>query len=132
MGLTIYMLGLVVDDMTKSLAFYRDLGVEIPEGAEGLSHVQIKMPGDWVFFLDSNPERWDVQFERPAPEAGPGYRSLIEFYLGSEAAVRAKYSAMTALGYEGLRAPYLTLSNMCFAFLRDPAGNAVLISGDSA
>jgi catechol 2,3-dioxygenase-like lactoylglutathione lyase family enzyme len=33
------MVGLVVEDMARSLAFYRRLGVELPEGAEELPHV---------------------------------------------------------------------------------------------
>src|SRR5712691_8333502 len=43
MALELYMLGLIVQDMGKSLEFYRRLGLAIPEGSKGQTHVQIKM-----------------------------------------------------------------------------------------
>ena len=41
--LELYMLGLIVQDMGKSLEFYRQLGLAIPEGNEEQTHVEIKM-----------------------------------------------------------------------------------------
>jgi catechol 2,3-dioxygenase-like lactoylglutathione lyase family enzyme len=133
MALDLYMLGLIVKDMGASLAFYQRLGLAIPEGGEKLSHVEVKMGNGLTFFLDSRPSRWDAQFVRKAdPAAAPAesYPSVLEFYLGTQAAVAAKFAEMTSFGYAGFRSPYATSFGMCFAMLRDPDGNTILLSGD--
>jgi catechol 2,3-dioxygenase-like lactoylglutathione lyase family enzyme len=135
MALDLYMLGLVVKDMEASLAFYQRLGLAIPEGSATLTHVQVKMGNGLTFFLDSRPSRWDPQFVRKDDgdtESSATYPGVLEFYLGSQAAVEAKYADIVDFGYEGFRAPYATAFGMCFAMLRDPDGNTILLSGDLA
>ncbi len=129
-NLELFMVGLVVEGMARSVAFYRQLGVALPDGVEEKSHVEVKMSGGMTFFLDSRPERWDPAYRRPTRASDGTYSALLEFYLTDEAGVRAKFDEMTALGYDGFRPPYDTGFGMCFAFLRDPDGNAVLISGE--
>lgn len=134
MALELYMLGLIVQDMGKSLEFYRRLGLAIPEGSEDQTHVQIKMGSGLTFFLDSRPSRLDPSFvRRDEPrqqEAVDSYRSVLEFYLKTQAAVEAKYAELTSFGYQGHRAPYKTSFGMCFALIKDPDGNTILLSGD--
>jgi hypothetical protein len=62
MALELYMLGLIVQDMPTALEFYRRLGLDIPEGSEKRTHIEIKMGSGMTFFLDSNPARWDPGF----------------------------------------------------------------------
>ena len=136
MALELYMLGLVTQDIGKSLEFYRRLGLAIPEGSEKQTHVQIKMGNGLTFFLDSNPSRWDPRF-RPLddPETtgtSDGYRSLLEFYLKTQDAVEKKYAELTGFGYQSRRAPYKTSFGMYFAMITDPDGNTILLSGDLA
>jgi len=129
-GLQIYMIGLVVEDMEASITFYRRLGLDVPSETDS-THVEIEMAGGMILFLDSRPERWDSGFE-PAPLQKPGtYRSLLEFYLDSEANVKQKFDEMVSHGYRGVRDAYQTPFDMCFAFLEDPDGNTILLSGDS-
>jgi len=136
MALDLYMLGLIVADMAKALEFYRRLGLEIPDGSEKRSHVEIKMGNGLTFFLDSRPDRWDPDFVKRSAagddQSDAGYRSVLEFYLSTQAAVAAKYAELTALGYQGQRAPYATAFGMCFAMIKDPDGNTILLSGDLA
>jgi len=135
MGLELYMVGIIVRDMPAALAFYRRLGVTIPDGAETRSHVQIKMGANFTFFLDAHPERWDPGFDAqaaPAPAAPGRYPHLLEFYLKEQAALEAKYAEMVEAGYEGYRAPYNNGFGMIFAMVRDPDGNNVLLSADPA
>lgn len=129
-GLQIYMIGLMVEDMGASLAFYRRLGLNVPSDTDS-THVEIEMAGGMMLFLDSRPQRWDPGFE-PSPLPEPGtYRSLLEFYLESEANVKKKFDEMVSHGYRGVRDPYRTAFDMCFAFLEDPDGNTILLSGNS-
>jgi catechol 2,3-dioxygenase-like lactoylglutathione lyase family enzyme len=133
MALELYMLGLIVRDMPAALAFYRRLGLDIPDGSEATSHVEVPM-GGMTFFLDSDPARWDARYDARAAArpAGDGYPALLEFYLREQSALEAKYAELTGYGYEGFRAPYRTSFGMCFAMVRDPDGNTILLSADAA
>lgn len=134
MALELYMLGLIVRDMGRSLEFYRRLGLAIPEGSEASTHVEVKMGSGLTFFLDSRPSRWDSGFVRSDEPghvaASNSYRSVLEFYLKTRSAVEAMYAELTSLGYQGYRAPYETVFGMCFALVNDPDGNTILLSGD--
>ena len=135
MALELYMLGLIVRDMPTALAFYRCLGLAIPEGSEAQAHVEIKMGNGMTFFLDSKPGRWDPQFgselEARPDAAGKQYPVLLEFYLGPQAALEAKYRELLDHGYQGFREPYATSFGMYFAMVKDPDGNTVLLSADA-
>lgn len=132
MALELYMIGLIVQDMTKSLEFYRRLGVAIPEGSEGQTHVEVKMGSGLTFFLDSKPSRWDPNFVRKndSERAGiPGnYPSILEFYLEERAILDAKYTELIGAGYQSHQAPYETSFGMYFAMINDPDGNTILLS----
>lgn len=134
MALNLYMIGVVTRDMGKSLEFYRRLGLDVPEGVEGKTHVQIKMEGGLTFFLDSDPSRYDPRFPKPPnpnpPDTSARYPFLLEFYLKERAAVDAKHKELTGLGYQSRGDPYLTPYGMYFAWISDPDGNAILLSAD--
>jgi catechol 2,3-dioxygenase-like lactoylglutathione lyase family enzyme len=120
----LHMIGLIVESMEASLEFYRHLGLASPER---LSNHHVQFPAsDVTLFLDDDPVEWDPQFaEMP-------FGSLVEFFLGSEATVRAKAEQMAARGFEPVRPPYITKYGMCFAMFEDPDGNRILLSGNAA
>jgi catechol 2,3-dioxygenase-like lactoylglutathione lyase family enzyme len=126
------MVGLIVRDMTVALEFYRRLGLDIPEGSEGKSHVEINMNG-MTFFLDSRPKRWDAAFTAPPPAPALGsYATVLEFYLETKEAVDALHAELVAFGYVSHAAPSDVGSGenaMRFAFVNDPDGNTILLSG---
>lgn len=125
MGLELYMVGVMVEDMARAVEFYRRLGVDIPEGSENQGHVEVKMSGI-TFFLTTHQinARWD-----PAKKpASGGYRIILEFYLETREALDAKYAEMMSYGYESPVAPYVTPFNMYFAMINDPDGNTILLS----
>jgi predicted lactoylglutathione lyase len=127
MGLELYMVGVMVEDMARAIEFYRRLGVEIPEGSETKGHVEVKMSG-LTFFLTTHQinARWD-----PAKtEASGGYRIILEFYLKTREALDAKYAEMIGYGYESHVAPYVTPFKMYFAMINDPDGNTILLSSE--
>jgi predicted lactoylglutathione lyase len=134
-ALEISMFGLIVQDMQKSLEFYRRLGLAIPEGSEENTHVEAKMGNGSTFFLDSNPTLWDPGFvkkdKRPVT-APDSYPMILEFSLKSQEAVDTTYHELTGFGYQGYRAPYTTSFGMYFAMIKDPDDNTILLSGDLA
>lgn len=135
MALELYMLGLIVQDMPKALAFYRRLGVAIPDGSETQTHVEVKMGSGMTLFLDSKPARWDPGFDTQSdaePSTGDRYPVILEFYLKEQAALEAKYRELVDYGYQGFREPYATSFSMYFAMVKDPDGNTILLSADVA
>jgi catechol 2,3-dioxygenase-like lactoylglutathione lyase family enzyme len=125
-GLELYMVGVIVEDMPRALEFYRRLGVDIPEGSEELEHVEVKMSG-LTFFLGTKASnaRWD-----PATRTDPSgsYRIILEFYVETADALGAKYQELTGYGYESHCAPYDVTPELRFAMVNDPDGNTVLLS----
>lgn len=136
MGLDLSMLGVIVRDMPAAVTFYRRLGLDIPEGSESSTHVEIKMGGGMTFFLDARPTRWDPGYgsysEEQPTASGDRYPMILEFYLHAQATLEAKYAELTAYGYAGFREPYRTAFGMCFAMVKDPDGNTILLSADAA
>jgi catechol 2,3-dioxygenase-like lactoylglutathione lyase family enzyme len=130
MGLELFMVGVVVEDMPQTVEFYRRLGVEIPEGSEELEFVEIKMSG-LTFFLSTTTAqaRWDPAARPPA--AG-GYRILLEFYVETAEALDAKYAELTGYGYASHCAPFDVSPTTRFAMVDDPDGNTILISAATA
>lgn len=119
------MVGVIVEDMGRAMAFYRRLGVDVPSGAENEEHVEITMSG-LTFFLSTKGAnaRWD-----PArAEASGGYRIVLEFYLETRAELDARYEELTGFGYVGHCAPYDVTPELRFAMVDDPDGNTILLS----
>ena len=125
MGLELYMIGVIVADMAKSVEFYRRLGVELPAGSENQPHVRVKM-GELTFFLHD--KKLNAKWDKVKVEPAGGYRIVLEFYLKTKEGVDAKYAEMMGYGYTGHFAPYDTPINTYFAMIDDPDGNTILIS----
>ncbi|HEY1388427.1 MAG TPA: VOC family protein [Ktedonobacterales bacterium] len=128
MALNLYMVGVTTQNMSKTVEFYRQLGVAIPDGEEAKPHIEVKMPGELTFFLNNRP----IASDNPTLVGTPGgtYSILLEFYLKTEAAVEAKYHELIESGYTSYHTPFKTNIGMLFAFVNDPDGNTVLLSGD--
>lgn len=120
MALELYMVGLIARDIEKSVEFYRQLGLDLPEGSERETHIEVKMGRDLTFFLNA-PGRAGIS-ESP--------HVVLEFYLKNRSAVDAKHFEMTGLGYRNYHSPFETAYGMYFAMVNDPDGNIVLLSAD--
>jgi catechol 2,3-dioxygenase-like lactoylglutathione lyase family enzyme len=123
MAATLGVVGVVVQDMARSLAFYRRLGLDIPAGADGEQHVEVTMPGglklafDTVETIHSFDPSW-------TPVTGSPRMSLA-FACDSPAEVDKLYGDLTAAGYEGHLEPWDAFWGMRYAVLHDPDGNGV-------
>jgi predicted lactoylglutathione lyase len=124
MSFQLSMVGLIVHDMSAALQFYRRLGLEIPQGAENESFVQLQMESGVTIF-------WDTFFaKRHYPDIEPaagGSRVMLEFFLEDEAAVDAKYEELLGYGYPGPMRPEQTVGPYA-AMVEDPDGNLVLLT----
>jgi catechol 2,3-dioxygenase-like lactoylglutathione lyase family enzyme len=125
MGLELYMVGVIVEDMPRAAQFYRRLGLDVPEGADEEEHVEIAMSG-LTFFLST--KRANARWDPARTDASGGYRIVLEFYLETPAALDATYEELTGHGYVGHCAPYDVTPKLRFAMVDDPDGNTVLLS----
>lgn len=124
MTVQLSMLGLMVRDMAASLAFYRLIGLDIPEGAEGQRFVMHRMESGVTLFWDTFfADKYDPARTWPSG----GYQMMLEFFLESNEAVDAKYAELTGLGYHGRSAPVQTTGPYA-AMVDDPDGNVVLLT----
>jgi predicted lactoylglutathione lyase len=127
MTIRLDMVGLMVEDMAKSVEFYRRLGIEFPEGSESKQNCSVKF-GELTFFI--NTKELNARWDPVRTDATGGYRVLLEFYLKTREAVDAKYHEMIGYGYASHVEPYVTFFNMYFAMVQDPDGNTILLSGE--
>jgi uncharacterized glyoxalase superfamily protein PhnB len=120
----LHMLNVVVGDMAASLAFYRRLGVAVPEGEEASSpHVQLHMPGGFSLELDAaeSVRIWHARWRADPASVGV----VLGFALPSRDAVDERYAELTAAGYVGRQPPFDAFWGARFAIVADPDGNDV-------
>lgn len=127
-------LNLVVSDMEKTLAFYRLLGVEIPEEGvwrtdTGTHHVEVSMPGGVDLDFDSVDlaKRYNEGWRRPEG----GSASLVGFKVVSREEVDACYARLTEAGHTGLQKPYDAFWGARHAIVEDPDGRDIGIMSPS-
>jgi catechol 2,3-dioxygenase-like lactoylglutathione lyase family enzyme len=123
MAPTFNLIGLVVADLGKSLAFYRRLGLDIPHGVENEPHVEVSLPGGLRLAFDpvETVRRFDPGW---TPSTGSGQMGLA-FQCDSPAEVDSVYADLTDAGYEGDLPPWDAYWGQRYAIVRDPDGNRV-------
>ena len=128
MEMQLSMVVLDVRDLQASIVFYRQLGLDIPESRLDRP-VAIHRMGSGVslVFAEAFASRNDPTWTPPTG----GYQQLLEFYVGDDRAVDARWAELTAAGYRGRMAPRQTAGPYA-AMVDDPDGNVVLLTSDEA
>ena len=122
MDLKLNLVGIVVRDMRASLAFYRRLGLEIPDGAEDEPHAEATSPSGLRVAWDT--AELIQQIDPTWTEPSGGHRIALAFLCSSPAEVDAKYEELAALGH-GHREPWDAFWGQRYAIVRDPDDNAI-------
>ncbi len=116
---------LVVSDMEASVAFYRRLGLRIPDGPPEwrLHHREAVMPGGVHLELDSVAfaRKWN-QGWKAVPGASMG---VLGFKVATRDAVDALYEDLTRAGYASQQPPFDAFWGARYAVVSDPDGYAV-------
>ena len=119
-------INLVVHDMAASLAFYRRLGLEIPDGAiwEAGGHAHhAKADGAGPVDLEFDSHRLAHAYNAGfAAERG---RVVIGVELESREAVDALWASLLEESVQGLQPPYDAFWGARYAIVEDPDGNPV-------
>lgn len=119
----ISLFSVVVDNMAKSLAFYRRLGVDLPADADNQPHVEVVLPGGIKLAWDTVETVRSFDPDWTAPTGGN--RFAIAFQLPDPAAVDSLYAELVDAGYEGHRAPWDAAWGQRYTLVNDPDGNVV-------
>jgi catechol 2,3-dioxygenase-like lactoylglutathione lyase family enzyme len=115
--------GIVVSDMTRSLAFYRKLGLEFPEGAESEGHAEAQLPGGVRYALDTEEtmRSFDPEWQRPTG----GHAVGGAFRCESPDEVDGVYAELLAAGGSAHKEPWDAFWGMRYAQLADPDGTVI-------
>lgn len=119
-GAELDMIGIMVTDMARSLAFYRLVGLEFPEGAESAPHVETTLRGGIRLALDLQSMVED--FHPEAAPTGEG-RVSVAFRLPSAAAVDDAWKRITDAGHGSVLDPFDAPWGQRYATVRDPDGS---------
>jgi catechol 2,3-dioxygenase-like lactoylglutathione lyase family enzyme len=126
---------LVMRDLEAGVAFYRALGLEIPESAiwrtpSGVHHVDVAMPGGLTLHFDSAALTavYDRGWREPS---GSGTRSVITFAVDSRDEVDRLHGVLTGKGYPSSQPPFDAFWGARYAIVLDPDGNHVGIMSPS-
>jgi len=118
------MVVLLVEDMARSVAFYRRLGVSFPDGVESRPSVVVDLGGGHNLVLSTTFGANVPDYASPAGDS----RTFLEFFVEGDAAVDELYGRLTAAGYRGRRSPFRTDFGAWMALIDDPDGTTVLIT----
>jgi catechol 2,3-dioxygenase-like lactoylglutathione lyase family enzyme len=117
------LIGIVVEDMARSLTFYRQLGLDLPGDADTQPHVEVTLPGGIRLAWDTidTIRSFDPDYQAPAGNSRIG----LAFRLDTPAEVDATYEQLVAAGSHGYKAPWDAVWGQRYAVIHDPDGNHV-------
>ncbi|HTN81688.1 MAG TPA: VOC family protein [Acidimicrobiales bacterium] len=123
MTVRIDVIGLVVADMAKSLAFYRRLGIDVPTSADDQPHVEASLPGGLRIAWDTidTIRSFDAGWSAPSG----GHRIALAFACDSPAEVDATFDELVAAGSVAHLEPWDAFWGQRYAAVHDPDGNSV-------
>jgi uncharacterized glyoxalase superfamily protein PhnB len=113
-------LGIVVSDLARSVAFYRELGLDLPDGD---GHIETTVEGGLRFMLDSEDvvRSFDESWEPP----DKGHRIAIAFRCDTPQEVDALYEKLLGMGGSEHKTPFDAFWGHRYAQVEDPDGNVV-------
>lgn len=112
---------LVVTDMEATVAFYRRLGLNIPDTTPDFQghHRSAEVSGQIDLDFDS------VEFARHWNHGWNGGMGVVGFRVETRERVDEIYRDLTGAGYKGQQEPYDAFWGARYAVVEDPDGNSV-------
>jgi catechol 2,3-dioxygenase-like lactoylglutathione lyase family enzyme len=121
-------INIVSSDMEASLAFYRRLGVNLPEEnvwrTDSGAHHASAREGEADLDIDSTrfAAAWNIGWRGRTDLAG---RVVVGFGVASREEVDRLFAELTAAGHKGLQPPFDAFWGARYAIVEDPDGIAV-------
>jgi catechol 2,3-dioxygenase-like lactoylglutathione lyase family enzyme len=112
--------GLIVEDMAASLAFYRRLGFDVPLEHDTEPHVEAALPGGLRFTWDTvaTVRSFDPEWTKPTGGNAIGLAFLCDD-------VDKAHQELVEAGYRGHKQPWDAFWGQRYACVEDPDGNVV-------
>jgi catechol 2,3-dioxygenase-like lactoylglutathione lyase family enzyme len=122
MSIALRTVGIIVKEMPKTLAFYRMLGLNIPQDADTEENVDFEAENGIVlgFVTEARVAQNDPNFGSPTSSS-----LNLQFECGSPAEVDETFARMTAAGYAGYAEPWDTFWGQRFGRVTDPDNRIV-------
>lgn len=121
-------INILAADMDATIAFYRLLGLDVPDAFEwppgsGAKHVEVHMPGNYYLAFDDHAMAriWNAQFD-PARGAG---NIVVGLLVGTRADVDRIYDTVKQARHRVGQEPYDAFWGSRYAIVIDPDGNQV-------
>ncbi|NAZ75777.1 glyoxalase [Kineococcus sp. T13] len=114
------LVGLVVADMPRTLAFYRRLGLQVPAAADGEDHVEVVLAGGLrlAFDVEDVVRSFDPGWRAPTG----GHRVALAVDCGEPRAVDELWRELLAAGVHGHLPPWDAVWGQRYAVVHDPDG----------
>jgi catechol 2,3-dioxygenase-like lactoylglutathione lyase family enzyme len=125
--ITIDAIGAVVRDMAATLAFYRELGLDIPAEADASPHAEAVLPSGLRLMWDTEET---IRSFMPEYEREPGQSHTLAARCASPAEVDATVQRLAALGSRVVREPWDAPWGQRYATVEDPDGYGVDVYAD--
>ena len=115
--------GIAVSDMARSVAFYRRLGLDFPEGSEQQPHVEAQLGGGVRYALDTEDvmRTFDPEWKRPSD----GHLTGGAFQCESPEEVDRVYRELLGAGATPHKEPWDAFWGQRYAQLKDPDGTVI-------
>jgi catechol 2,3-dioxygenase-like lactoylglutathione lyase family enzyme len=122
MAPTFNAIGLAAADMATTLAFYRELGLDIPAEQDTAPHAEAVLPGGIRLMFDSYASLAELDPEwTPAPEGAGG----LAFLCDDPAEVDKVHAELVKAGHESYKEPWDAVWGQRYAQIKDPDGRVV-------
>jgi predicted lactoylglutathione lyase len=114
---------IVTRDMARTLAFYRKLGLEFPDGAESEDHVEAQLPGGLRYMIDRESVMQSFDPEWSFPSGGHAVGGA--FKCDSPEEVDQVYAELMEAGGSPHKEPWDAFWGFRYAQVKDPDGNVI-------
>ncbi|MEU7214326.1 VOC family protein [Nocardia iowensis] len=116
-------IGIVVTDMSASVAFYRRLGLDFPEGSEQQPHAEAALPNGLRVALDTEAtiKSFHTEWEPPTSAGRVG----LAFRCTDPAEVDSVHTSLVEAGYDSEMKPWDAFWGQRYAVILDPDGNGI-------
>ncbi|WP_202803287.1 VOC family protein [Tsukamurella sp. 1534] len=115
-------IGMVTENLSASLDFYRRLGLDIPAGSDGEPHVEAALPGGMRLMWDTADmiRQHDPDWARPT-----GQNATLCVLCSAPAVVDEVHAELTGAGYGSAMQPFDAPWGQRYAGVLDPDGYQV-------
>jgi predicted lactoylglutathione lyase len=130
MSIQLGMVALDVRDLGRSIAFYRSLGLAVPDPHPDRPVSLCRMAsGVTLVLIENFAAANDPTWVRPERHH---YQAVLEFVVDDRAEVETLWQKLTEAGNHGRQAPRDLAPGVLVAMVDDPDGNVLLLSCDPA